>query len=453
MHEKLYIILRDRQTDRICIFDYFVLYSQGDTLETGHYTAACKNPYDHQWYKFDDQRVNVVPNDRVQDEIVNNEAYILFYQRRKDDSAECSGSNSSSSGEHWVSKMCTTPITLSADAKKNDVEKLTKVPIEKAEPEPIVAVHSSNKIIQTEDIVCAADKQAESATTDIVAANEECASKLATIDVPIKVEPTNEDEIVDVIGLDTDAPNEVEQLIDSDIGTITTTATTTIAPTTATATTTTISPTTTTPTMMASKEADNVNSLEKIIDENIPVETTIKINDAKANCNGSNRNNSCSSKTSNKTTAANQSHEIDIDIEVELRNMTVKKGDGALSVSFPTQRSLWPFENHHNTIHTYTPILSRGSLNFNDLLANERNAHLRHSLSTTLGHSKTVEKAATVIGVTATDTLAMVRGASSCSKDTLIFVDKQTHRHRSIMNEEFLANQPLWVSTWKLFEQ
>lgn len=83
---------------------YAVCYHQGDTLETGHYTAACKNPYDRQWYKFDDQRVSKVPNESLPDEIVNNEAYMLFYQRRTSENPECSGSSSNSS-DHWVSRI------------------------------------------------------------------------------------------------------------------------------------------------------------------------------------------------------------------------------------------------------------------------------------------------------------------------------------------------------------
>ncbi|XP_014102878.2 ubiquitin carboxyl-terminal hydrolase 43 isoform X1 [Bactrocera oleae] len=87
---------------------YAVCYHQGDTLETGHYTAACKNPYDRQWYKFDDQRVSKVPNTSIEEEIINNEAYMLFYQRRVGDAAECSGS-SSNSGDHWVSRIAPPP--------------------------------------------------------------------------------------------------------------------------------------------------------------------------------------------------------------------------------------------------------------------------------------------------------------------------------------------------------
>uniref|UniRef100_A0A1B0DH73 ubiquitinyl hydrolase 1 n=1 Tax=Phlebotomus papatasi TaxID=29031 RepID=A0A1B0DH73_PHLPP len=86
---------------------YAVCYHQGDTLETGHYTAACRNPYDQQWYKFDDQNVAKVNSEAIEEEIINNEAYILFYQRRKIDVGECSG-GSSSSGDHWVSRITAT---------------------------------------------------------------------------------------------------------------------------------------------------------------------------------------------------------------------------------------------------------------------------------------------------------------------------------------------------------
>lgn len=119
-----------------CRYDlYAVCYHQGDTLETGHYTAACKNPYDQQWYKFDDQRVSKLEGDNVLEQIVNNEAYMLFYQRRRTDSSECSGASSSS--EHWVSKITTTS-TLKAPAATT----VTPVPISVLEsvkePEPDV---------------------------------------------------------------------------------------------------------------------------------------------------------------------------------------------------------------------------------------------------------------------------------------------------------------------------
>ncbi|KAH8299874.1 hypothetical protein KR044_007113, partial [Drosophila immigrans] len=115
---------------------YAVCYHQGDTLETGHYTAACKNPYDRQWYKFDDQRVSKVPEDDIEQDIINNEAYMLFYQRRSvDASAECSGS-SSNSGDHWVSRIAPPTTTTPASSSKDN----SSVAAVTETPEPIAAV-------------------------------------------------------------------------------------------------------------------------------------------------------------------------------------------------------------------------------------------------------------------------------------------------------------------------
>lgn len=116
---------------------YAVCYHQGDTLETGHYTAACKNPYDRRWYKFDDQRVSKVPEVDIEQDIINNEAYMLFYQRRSvDPAAECSGS-SSNSGDHWVSRIAPPTATV---AKEKDLATTTT---EAPEPVPVVAEKST----------------------------------------------------------------------------------------------------------------------------------------------------------------------------------------------------------------------------------------------------------------------------------------------------------------------
>lgn len=82
---------------------YAVCYHQGNDLETGHYTAACKNPFDLQWYMFDDVKVTKIENN-VEDALLNNKAYILFYQR-KQGSSEIPSASSSISGDHWVSRM------------------------------------------------------------------------------------------------------------------------------------------------------------------------------------------------------------------------------------------------------------------------------------------------------------------------------------------------------------
>lgn len=112
---------------------YAVCYHHGDDLETGHYTAACKNPYDGNWYKFDDAKVTRVPDDDVESELVNNTAYILFYQRRK---PLVTHSNSSlPSGVHWALRMPRNQSKTKADTievpEKDDViEKTTEVEIE-----------------------------------------------------------------------------------------------------------------------------------------------------------------------------------------------------------------------------------------------------------------------------------------------------------------------------------
>lgn len=125
---------------------YSVCYHQGDTLETGHYTAACKNPYDQQWYKFDDQRVSLIKNEEVSEKIINNEAYMLFYQRRKNgESSESSGA-STSSADHWVSKIApaagstaksaTKVASEVAQEKKDDEEIIAKLEVEGEETQP-----------------------------------------------------------------------------------------------------------------------------------------------------------------------------------------------------------------------------------------------------------------------------------------------------------------------------
>lgn len=94
---------------------YGVCYHHGTDLETGHYTAACKNPYDNQWYLYDDTKVtnlSQTSND-IQPVLVNNSAYILFYQKRSgiyvgsssNSSSAASTSSVGSMNDHWISRM------------------------------------------------------------------------------------------------------------------------------------------------------------------------------------------------------------------------------------------------------------------------------------------------------------------------------------------------------------
>lgn len=82
---------------------YAICYHHGDDLETGHYTAACKNPYDGHWYKFDDSRVTAVEDEDAYSELVNNTAYMLFYRRKRPNVVH-SCSTDDHNG-HWALRM------------------------------------------------------------------------------------------------------------------------------------------------------------------------------------------------------------------------------------------------------------------------------------------------------------------------------------------------------------
>ncbi|RZC35274.1 ubiquitin carboxyl-terminal hydrolase 31 [Asbolus verrucosus] len=109
---------------------YGICYHHGSDIETGHYTAACKNPYDNQWYLYDDAKVTNLSKqtDDISSLLVNNSAYILFYQRRNglyvgsssNTSSAASTSSVGSSTDHWVSRMpkFMPPKNLKATEKK-----------------------------------------------------------------------------------------------------------------------------------------------------------------------------------------------------------------------------------------------------------------------------------------------------------------------------------------------
>ncbi|KAK7573793.1 hypothetical protein V9T40_010984 [Parthenolecanium corni] len=59
-------------------YQLYAVSNHSGSMESGHYTAHCKNPADRRWYEFDDQNVypmNSMPKSR--------EAYIVFYQTVK----------------------------------------------------------------------------------------------------------------------------------------------------------------------------------------------------------------------------------------------------------------------------------------------------------------------------------------------------------------------------------
>ncbi|KAK7605335.1 hypothetical protein V9T40_007193 [Parthenolecanium corni] len=101
---------------------YAICNHHGQDLQSGHYTAYCRNPYDGLWYCFDDARVTPVSESAL----VTPAAYILFYQRRGLISSSSSSSTGSST-EHWASRLSivkharsSEEITVESKRIKND---------------------------------------------------------------------------------------------------------------------------------------------------------------------------------------------------------------------------------------------------------------------------------------------------------------------------------------------
>lgn len=104
---------RIRQPPNISKYDenvydlYAICNHHGSDLQWGHYTAYCRNPYNCQWYCFDDTRVEEVNITNL----VTSSAYILFYQKRglaNSSTGSSSAASTSSSGsglDQRVSRM------------------------------------------------------------------------------------------------------------------------------------------------------------------------------------------------------------------------------------------------------------------------------------------------------------------------------------------------------------
>ncbi|XP_063842463.1 ubiquitin carboxyl-terminal hydrolase 31-like isoform X2 [Scylla paramamosain] len=98
---------------------YGVCYHHGKDMQGGHYTAVCKNTADNRWYSFDDSKVEAASEDQV----VSPDAYILFYQRRSDNTLmSCSEGGLP---EHWSYRI---PLSYLPPALALPTSKETKVP-------------------------------------------------------------------------------------------------------------------------------------------------------------------------------------------------------------------------------------------------------------------------------------------------------------------------------------
>nr|XP_045594120.1 ubiquitin carboxyl-terminal hydrolase 31-like isoform X1 [Procambarus clarkii] len=106
---------------------YAVCYHHGKDMQGGHYTAMCKNTADNKWYSYDDSKVEAASEDQV----VDPDAYILFYQRRSDAShITCS---EGSVTEHWAYRIPLSylPSSLIQQANKENKAPLPPPPFER----------------------------------------------------------------------------------------------------------------------------------------------------------------------------------------------------------------------------------------------------------------------------------------------------------------------------------
>lgn len=334
---------------------YAVCYHQGDTLETGHYTAACKNPYDHQWYKFDDQRVTHVPADEVQEQIVNNEAYILFYQRRSIDITECSGT-SSTSGDHWVSRIAV----------------------------PIVPTQSScTNVALNADISSVAEKQEHSVKEEeikILTEGTEGGSKAGiniNLQETVVIEKTDENELVDI---------ETLEFMDGN---------------------------------------SFPNGTKEEIEENSPTEDVVVIS-----------NGEIKKEIFTKIVSPEKPFKKEGVTPERLTNVSALEKALNLQKNSPARCEITgnPQQLLTNGI-TFKGTLSGGMLNGREI-GEQCGGQYKHYPLTKSSSYRLKE----------CDNLSMRRNAvNSCSKDTLIFIDQQSH---SLIDEDdsYLGSRSLWIS-------
>ncbi|CAO1355058.1 unnamed protein product [Diamesa serratosioi] len=325
---------------------YAVCYHQGDTLETGHYTAACKNPYDQQWYKFDDQRVSQIPIDDVPDKIVNNEAYMLFYQRRKHiDTQECSGGSSSSS-DHWVSKITTAPSVV-----KLTTTIATTVPITIVEP---IKKEVEEKVEELKTPIAEEEVMTEDEIPEMI-------KSLLNLD---EIEAIDGDDIPEVRSF-TPLPKmegTVKHSKDDD-------ALIVVA-------------------MSPEKVIKEENHVIKVIVEMTPITPVTTV------------------VSSDNEEEEEEENEVDEMEEVKVIVREVKECDKIeeLMSQQAINNLLWDDTNRHSD--------TVGKIKISDLISMD---NIEHTVSSSLPKNYMLKEC---------DTISRIRGVSSCSKDTLLFIDQ-----------------------------
>ncbi|XP_033152049.1 ubiquitin carboxyl-terminal hydrolase 43 isoform X1 [Drosophila mauritiana] len=400
---------------------YAVCYHQGDTLETGHYTAACKNPYDRQWYKFDDQRVSKVPEDDIEQDIINNEAYMLFYQRRSIDAGECSGS-SSNSGDHWVSRItpASTSSASSTSGKEREPVKLeenTESPAaavaEKAQSKPVdIPIVCQDKAKVTEECPDAVQEQtsvphdlhieelafADADVDTSLSETSKAEVNLAAKDEPKKVEV---EEATPIFAMDEDCAEAGQE-----------------------------------------KKEECVKKEDELCEAPDASEST-----AEPKTNG--HVSSSSSSSSSESSLSSRSSPRSLSTSVTAASTLQSKFNGHMSAA-PTL-----FNGNGNTsqlssslqlsrhvLHNHQWHGSRSSVGAVENATHHQQQQaaaslsLRHSFSTSSNYTETLSS-------------LLRKSANTCSKDTLLFIDQQSHHHTAGLiedDDDSYMGRSLWIS-------
>ncbi|XP_017120252.1 ubiquitin carboxyl-terminal hydrolase 43 isoform X1 [Drosophila elegans] len=396
---------------------YAVCYHQGDTLETGHYTAACKNPYDRQWYKFDDQRVSKVPEDDIEQDIINNEAYMLFYQRRSVDAGECSGS-SSNSGDHWVSRIAPAPSSSASSTCGKDKEPVklegssesTETPAaavaEKAQSKPVDIPKICQERAEVNEEPTAGAQEKPSATHELnieelafadadvdtsVSENSKTQAALAAEDEP---EQRVAEEATPIFAMDEDCSDLVEEKNENP----------------------------------ANKEADISEA---------PLATEPTNAEAKVKTNGD--VSSSPSSSSSESSLSSRSSPRSLSTSVTAASTLQSKFNGhmnaaQLSSSLQLSRQVLHNHNWHGSRSSVSVVENATHHHQHQQAA--ASLSLRHSFSTSSNYTETLSS-------------LLRKSANTCSKDTLLFIDQQSHHHTAGLiedDDDSYMGRSLWIS-------
>ncbi|KAM6967096.1 ubiquitin carboxyl-terminal hydrolase 31 [Tautogolabrus adspersus] len=137
------------------LYDLYAVCNHHGNMHGGHYTAYCKNSIDGQWYCFDDSEVSPVADD----DVCQQTAYILFYQRRTaipswSANSSVAGSTSSSLCDHWINRLPgSRPASLASGASSRrtslaSLAESVEFPVERSEDDGGFSVRPFVRSIQ-----------------------------------------------------------------------------------------------------------------------------------------------------------------------------------------------------------------------------------------------------------------------------------------------------------------